>query len=159
MRGACVTGRAADEGEAVHAAEHEVDEHQVDLLVVHGAQRFLGVGVLDDLVPLVLEGEREGAADPVVVLEHQQPCRHGHHAASRRRARAPAEQGRHPVVMEPQTARTAVRNIARPGCCSWTSPARRPPSAPSWCAWTTGCRPTGWPSCGPGWPRCSAPAM
>ena len=57
-------------------AEHEVHQHQVDPLVGDRGQRVLGVRVLQDLVALVLQGQRQGAADPVVVLEHEQPGSH-----------------------------------------------------------------------------------
>jgi hypothetical protein len=58
--------------EARHVGQAQVEQHQVGLPLGEGGQTGLAVGGLADLVPLVLEGQAQGEADPVVVLDEQQ---------------------------------------------------------------------------------------
>ena len=62
----------ADEGEAVQAAEHEVDQQHVQVGAPgeHG-HALLGAGGAQDLVALVLQDHRQGGADAVVVDDQQ----------------------------------------------------------------------------------------
>ena len=64
--------RAADV-EALDVGQAQVDEHEVGLVAVEGGQAGAAVAGLLHHVALVLEGEAEGQADLVVVLDEQQP--------------------------------------------------------------------------------------
>ena len=83
-----VAGRDHDDGhrarapqlpaalEAVHAREHEVDEHDVGGLLGEALEADLARSGLVDLVALVLEGEAHRGADALVVLDEEDPAAH-----------------------------------------------------------------------------------
>ena len=73
MIGAWLVGRTSpDEREAVHPAEHQVDQHEVGRVALDELQRDLGARRLGHLVALVLQGQAQGGTDAVVVLEDQE---------------------------------------------------------------------------------------
>ena len=64
MIGAVVAANVADEGEAVDAAEHQVDEHHVERLRGGQIEGDLGIVGLTDHVSLLLEEEAEEVRSP-----------------------------------------------------------------------------------------------
>ena len=62
--GASLRPRPPDEREAVHATQHQVDQHQVDVPRVHGLEGLLRAGGLDDVVPSSSSTSRSEARSP-----------------------------------------------------------------------------------------------
>ena len=58
--------------EARHVGQTEVEQHQIGRVLLEGRQSVGAVGGLADRISLVLEGEGQGEADSVVVLDEQQ---------------------------------------------------------------------------------------
>ena len=62
-----------DEGEAVHPAEHQVDQHEVDGTVSDRREGGLRVGGPDDVVALVRHHQAQRGPKTVIVLQDQEP--------------------------------------------------------------------------------------
>ena len=57
--------------EAVHPRQHQVEHHEVELLLGEARERLAAVGRLHDLVAVALEREREQCLDRLLVVDEQ----------------------------------------------------------------------------------------